>query len=201
MAERLAPLASAHALPAGTAGGPPLAIVERRGLGFLQVGAYEATSLRVCEGALSEIARAPVGDKPGTSAIGETLTVLWGGLQRFALVGPEATLADLAPRLATALEGRAQVVDLGNARVPFRFSGAGARTLLAKGSVADFHAKAFPVGHVAHTALAHLAALVHLRDATPTFDVWVHRSTVVDFHEWLEVSTREMARSYAVQTV
>lgn len=198
MVERLAPLAGAHALPGGTAGGPSLSIVERRGLGFLQIGAYDASALRVCAAALSELVRAPVGDAPGSSTLGETLTVLWGGLRRFAVVGPGAVLADLAPRLAGALEGRAQVVDLGHARVPFRLSGAGARTVLAKGSVVDFHEAAFAVGHVAHTSLAHLSALVHLRDATPTFDLWVHRSTVVDFHEWLEIASREMDRLYAV---
>lgn len=200
MVERLSPLAIAHALPAGAAGGSPLAIVERRGLGFLQVGAYDEVGVRACAAALSECARAPVSEMPGASAIGEALTVLWGGLRRFALIGPDAMLADLAPKLAMTLEGRAQVVDLGHARVPFRLRGEGARTLLAKGSVVDLHARAFRVGHVAHTALAHLAALVHLRDATPTFDLWVHRSTVVDFHEWLEVSSREMNRSYAITT-
>jgi heterotetrameric sarcosine oxidase gamma subunit len=198
MVERLAPLARAHALPAGTAGGPALSIVERRGLGFLQVGAYDAASVRVCAAALSEVARAPVDDAPGGSTLGETLTVLWGGLRRFAIAGPGEILTELAPRLTDMLEGRAQVVDLGHARVPFRLSGAGARTLLAKGAILDFHAAAFPVGRVAHTSLAHLAALVHLRDATPTFDIWVHRSTVVDFHEWLEVASREMDRIYAV---
>lgn len=198
MVERLAPLATAHALPAGTAGGPSLSVIERRGLGFLQIGAYDEVSVRVCAAALTELARAPVSDLPGSSALGETLTVLWGGMRRFAVVGPDAVLADLASQLAAALEGRAQVVDLGHARVPFRLSGQGARTLLAKGSVVDFHPGAFAVGRVAHTALAHLAALVHLRDAAPTFDLWVHRSTVVDFQEWLEVASREMDRSWTV---
>lgn len=198
MAERLAALAEAEAMDEGTPGAVPLSIVERRGLGFAQVSAYTAADAAAVARALGDLVKAPVLVESGTSTVAGPWTVLWGGPRRWSVIAPEANLPDLAARLRSAVGAQAQVVDLGHARIAFTLTGTPARGVIAKGSGVDTHPTRFPVGRVAHTSIHHLAATLHLRDASPSFDLYVHRSTALDFWHWLEVATRDVARRCSI---
>lgn len=198
MVERLAALATAPAMDAGTPDAPLLSIVERRGLGFVQVSAYAAEDAAPVAQALGGLVGAPVLVEPGTSTVAWPWTVLWGGPRRWSVIAPEANVPDLAARVRAAVGARAQVADLSHARVAVSLAGTPARRVLAKGCGVDTHPTRFPVGHVAHTALHHLAATIHLRDGNPSFDLYVHRSTALDFWHWLEAVTRDTARRCSV---
>ncbi|MBM3523121.1 MAG: hypothetical protein FJX57_09200 [Alphaproteobacteria bacterium] len=198
MVERLAALAGAESMDDGTPGAPLLSIVERRGLGFAQVSAYAAADAASVARALSDLVGAPVLTEAGTSTVAWPWTVLWGGPRRWSVIAPEATTPDLAARLRSAVGAHAQVVDLGHARIAFTLTGTPARGVIAKGSGVDTHSSRFPVGRVAHTSIHHLAATLHLRDASPSFDLYVHRSTALDFWHWLEAATRDVSRRCSV---
>jgi sarcosine oxidase subunit gamma len=92
--------------------------------------------------------------------------------------------------LKTALDGVASVSDQSHGRVVIRISGPKARYVLAKGSPVDWHPRAFPVGAVAATQMAHVG--VHAqRIAGDQYDLSLFRGFSESFWEWLTEQAQE----------
>jgi sarcosine oxidase subunit gamma len=68
------------------------------------------------------------------------------------------------------------LTDLSHARTLLRLSGPASRSVLAKLCRIDLHPRALPPGRIAQTPLGQVAALIHLVDDTPSFDLYLPRS-------------------------
>ena len=110
--------------------------------------------------------------------------------------GPDQWLALFETRremagLVQALQGLAAVTDQSDARAIVRVSGPDAWAFLAKGLAIDLHPRAFQPGQVAVTALAHMGAQVWQRDAVPTYDLAVARSSTGSVWSWMSHAAAE----------
>jgi sarcosine oxidase subunit gamma len=115
----------------------------------------------------------------------------------FAGVGPGQWLAsadgvpDFVARLRSDLSPVAAIADQSDSRLIVRLSGPRVRDVLAKGLAVDLHPRAFKVGDVAVTLVAHIGVQVDLVDAAPTFQLMAPRSTAGSFWSWLCASAAE----------
>jgi methylglutamate dehydrogenase subunit D len=125
---------------------------------------------------------------------------LAAGLFAFAGVGPDQWLASAegaeAAGFASRLRGRiglfAAVTDQSDARLVLQLSGARVREVLAKGVPVDLHPKAFKLGDVANTVVAHIGVQIEMLDAAPMFQLTTPRSTAGSFWSWLTASAAEL---------
>ena len=128
---------------------------------------------------------------PNTSSETLPLSALWLGPDEWMLICAGGSEGDVVHSLDAALVAHhASVVDVTDARTVFRLSGAGARTLLAKGCALDLHKRAFALGDVAQTMLSKAAVILHqtVDDAEasgPVFDIYVSRSFADYLWSWL----------------
>lgn len=126
---------------------------------------------------------------------GET-TLLWAGLGQWILAGPPGGAPDFAD-LAAALSGEAAATTQGDGRAMVRIAGRDARAVLAKLCAVDLHPRRFGPGNCAATRVAHLGALLHQIDDTPTFEIHVFRAFARSFWEELVEAAEEFG--YRVQ--
>ncbi len=194
---RRSALAAAPALPPGTQDGAALAIVERYGFDAAQVAALDGGEARACAAALGAWVGTSVTSEPGAVATAGASSVLWQGPRRWFAVAPGDSASPLAERLAALVGAAGVVTPLGHSRACLRLIGAPARDVLAKASGVELDR--LTPGRCALTAFAHVSALIHAVDATPTFDLWIARSLARHVRDWLEVSTREFARTTRVE--
>ena len=88
----------------------------------------------------------------------------------------------------------ALAVDVSDARVVFRVSGAKARQVLAKGAPVDLHPDVFDVGDFRRTRLGLIAAaFVLVDDAPDTFEIVCFRSYAEYLWHWLHDAARAEA--------
>ena len=168
-------------------------LFERRGLSIIQFDG------RRDDAKFLKAAGKAVGfDLPeGTGASSESggRTVLWTGPNRYLLVAGDALRSELIQDLAKGLKGRHHsILDLGQARAVFRLSGSALRALMSKGTTIDLHPRAFPVGSVAVTQLAHVGAVIH-HESEDSFDVYVFRSFARHLWEWFQEAGEEYGLS------
>jgi sarcosine oxidase subunit gamma len=130
----------------------------------------------------------------GGTAAGKTASVAWAGPDQWFVIArdqPEGALYDAA---AERLAGLASVSDQSHGRIMVRIAGPKARQVLAKGSSADFHPRAFAAGQCAMTQMAHIG--VHVTQAHDgVFDLVMFRGFSEGFWEWLT----EMAEEYGYE--
>ena len=111
-------------------------------------------------------------------------------------VGPNRWLAvsekgaGFADDLVTALDGAASVIAQTDGLAALRISGSRVRDTFAKGLPIDLDPRAFAVGDVASSILAHIALTIWRVDET-AYDVAVPRSFAGDFSHWLAESAGE----------
>jgi sarcosine oxidase subunit gamma len=135
-------------------------------------------------------------DLPGAggTAAGKAASVAWAGPDQWFVIArnwPEGALYDEA---AERLAGLASVSDQSHGRIMVRVAGPKARQVLAKGSSADFHPRAFAVGRCAMTQMAHIG--VHVTQVhVGVFDLVMFRGFSEGFWEWLT----EMAEEYGYE--
>jgi len=114
---------------------------------------------------------------PGGSATGLLASVLWLGPDEWLVVSETQPASELAARLRQALSGiHSAVTDVGEGCIVYAVSGHNSRDVLAKGCSVDLHPRAFTPGRCARSLLAKMPVLLHLRDADPTFELYVARS-------------------------
>jgi sarcosine oxidase subunit gamma len=130
----------------------------------------------------------------GGTAAGKTASVAWAGPEQWFVIAsgwPDGALYDAA---AERLSGLASVSDQSHGRITVRIAGPMARKVLAKGSSADFHPRAFAVGRCAMTQMAHIGVHVtQVRDGV--FDLVMFRGFSEGFWEWLT----EMSQEYGYE--
>ena len=137
--------------------------------------------------ALSDAAEPTLGGRlplrPRTVEAGGT-TFVWSGPGQWLAISRRP---DLVPRLIGALP-EASVADQSGARAILSLSGTGVREVLEKGSMVDLHPRAFAVGDVAVTTIAHVGVQLWQVDDAPRFDIAVSRSFAGSFWSWLGAS-------------
>ena len=154
--------------------GPGIRLSECRGLALIAIAA-EAPAYALASSRLAEAFGLALPREANRAETCGALAALWSGPGRALLAGPEAELSQA--RVATALgDVEAALTDLSHARTVLRLGGNHVRELLAKGCGLDFHPRAFGAGQVALSAYAHIAVLLHARDARPTVDLYAPRS-------------------------
>jgi heterotetrameric sarcosine oxidase gamma subunit len=115
----------------------------------------------------------------------------------FVGVGPGQWIAsadgapDFVRRLRSDLSQFAAIADQSDSRLIVRLSGPRARDVLAKGVPVDLHPRAFKVGDVAVTLVAHIGVQIDLIDDAPTFQLMAPRSMAGSFWLWLCASAAE----------
>ena len=119
---------------------------------------------------------------PGALVQGDGLTVAW--------VAPNEWLVFLAASAEPALVAALAVdgvfaTSIGDARTGFAIDGARAAQVLARGTGIDLHPAVFPGGRVCNTRLAQLAVMLARPPETPSFHVWVDRSSGAWLWQWL----------------
>ena len=82
------------------------------------------------------------------------------------------------------------ITDVSSGRAAWRLTGPHSVDLLAKGCSLDLHSRVFANGACAQTALAHVAVLLHRRDAE-TFDIYCARSYARHVWHWLHEAALE----------
>jgi sarcosine oxidase subunit gamma len=103
-------------------------------------------------------------------------SALWLGPDEQLLVGLDSAHAQLAPRLAAALDGVAHsIVDVSHRQAAIELSGPGATRLLAMGCPLDFDLRSAPVGFCTRTVYAK-AEVVLWRQDTQRFQLQAWRS-------------------------
>ncbi|MGH8253648.1 MAG: sarcosine oxidase subunit gamma [Steroidobacteraceae bacterium] len=120
-------------------------------------------------------------------------SALWLGPDEQLLVGPHAAHAQLAPRLAPALDGIAHsLVDVSHRQAAIELTGDAATTLLATGCPLDLDASVAPVGFCTRTVYAK-AEVVLWRQAPQQFQLQAWRSFLPYVTGLLALGSRELA--------
>ncbi len=185
---RRAPLA---ALAIG-AGADPAPAGAEVGLVLAEGGPRAQLALRgdAAEPAFSGAVEAALGvappSEPNTVAGADDAHILWLGPDEWLAVFTAGREAAVGAALEEALCGvHALVSDVSHSRGVISLLGARAREVLAKGCSLDLHPSVFGPGRCAQSTFARCHVLVHQRDETPAFDLYVHRSFMEYAWAWL----------------
>ena len=174
------------------AGGPGVVLSCRHPLSMVWLAASRGQARAFAAALGSGFGLAVPG--PGKSTAADGLVLQWAGEDQYLAVAaglPDGVLHD---RLRAALAGRGAVVDQSHGRVVLAVSGPRCRDLLAKGSPVDLHPRAFQVGDVAMTSMAHIG--VHIARTGPDdFELSLFRAFAADFWSWLS----EMALEFGYE--
>jgi sarcosine oxidase subunit gamma len=125
--------------------------------------------------------------KPKSVSRGRDCEILWLGPDEWLIAGHKPGV--IGEGLAIA---HGAVTDVSSGRAAWRISGPRSTDLLAKGCRLDLHPRVFASDACAQTALAHVAVLLHRRDAQ-TFDIYCARSYASHVWHWLREAASEFA--------
>ncbi len=158
-------------------------LTERTGVEIVQVAAWPAThddTVRLLAGILGVV----LPGHPGAVASRGDASILAAAPGRWLIVRPAESSQGGAPlgggplgaQLASALpKDSAAVLELSASRRIFIVSGPRSRDLLAKYLPLDLSGSELTAGHCAHSAMAHIGVLVHVR-GDEVFELYVTRS-------------------------
>lgn len=130
-------------------------------------------------------------DAPVTTKIAHAsgMSLAWHGPAGWLAVANDRP--DFESGLKAALGNSASIVDLSDARIVLRITGAMTRAVLAKGLSIDLHPRVFQPGDTAMTLLDHVAIQIWQIDELPTFELAIPRASARDVFYWLVVSADE----------
>ena len=132
----------------------------------------------------------PVTPKTASTKAGKAL--LWLGPDEWLAVMETDAAAELCARLDAALEElHHAVVDVSHSRAVIGLAGANARDVLMKGTNIDLHPRQFGADSCIQARLARAHMLLHQRDDSPRYDIYVHRSFAIYAWNWLYDAARE----------
>ncbi len=130
--------------------------------------------------------------QPNTVAEAGGVACLWLGPDEWLVITPPARREAVLAELGEALAGlSASLTDVSDGRAVITLSGAHARDVLAKGCSLDLHARVFGPGRCAQSTLAQADILLHQKDDSPSFDIYVPRSFAEYLWAWLEDASAE----------
>lgn len=149
--------------------------------------------------ALGDAARAAFGvplPPPAGSVRAGELALLWCGPDRWLAVATPAPAAGMAARLA-AVAGLAAIIEHSHGTLLLRVGGRSVRDALAKGVAIDLHPRAFTVGQVALTAVAHIPLAIWQTGDEPRYVLLLPRSYAPSFADWLSAAAAEFGLELA----
>jgi sarcosine oxidase subunit gamma len=186
MAERRSPLHGvAGELAAASAQAPEqVRLAETPFLGQITVRLDPSSP---AAGAAQEVLGIALPLRPGRSARGDGVDVLWMGPDEWLVLGPDGAAAPrLVAALASALAGHhATVVDVSAQRTGLEVAGSAARDVLARGCSLDLHPRAFAPGDCAQTLLAKAGIVLWQRTDEPAYLLLVRASFAEYLAAWL----------------
>ena len=163
--------------------------------GAVQLGELrfaEQIGLRVKAPVPAYLAGVPLAMQPNRVASMRELRTLWLAPDEWLVTAPAGIAPDLMGRLQRALAGRhASVTDLSASRAIIEIAGPQARTLLEKGCGLDLHPRAFGPGQCAQTVFARLPVIIDQTGATPSYRLFVRRSSARWLADWLIDAAQE----------
>ncbi|MEZ5877446.1 MAG: sarcosine oxidase subunit gamma family protein [Tepidamorphaceae bacterium] len=123
--------------------------------------------------------------------------VLWLGPDEWLVVAPDDVEGALLSKLEKGLAKLGAVaIDLTGNRTVIELSGPSARAVLEKGCYHDMHPRAFPVGRVVGTLIAHTQLFLERASDNPeTFRLYVRSSFARHMAEWLMDAMAEFNES------
>lgn len=191
--QRLSPLAGM--LVAGehglvTTDGPGVLVFERCGLSIVQIAARRGQADTAAAAIGGSMGVAP-SLEPNSVVAGDRGSALWVAPDQWLLVAEGMAEGELERHLREAVQGVAALTDQSHARCVLRLEGPQARALLAKGCGLDLDPRSFSAGRCAQSIVGPVAALLHLVDDGPIFDLYLPRSYAASFWEWLADSAAE----------
>ncbi|MBK1698356.1 hypothetical protein CKO21_14000 [Rhodovibrio salinarum] len=140
---------------------------------------------------------------PNTAASAGPLHILWLGPDEWLFVvddpAPDAG-ADLLTKLTGVLDGVfAQVLDVSGAQTTIGITGPDAREVLERAVPLDMHPRAFQPGQVKQTLFGrHTGVTLHLKDDTPSLDLYCRRSFAEYVWRYLEDCAKGAETTLAV---
>jgi methylglutamate dehydrogenase subunit D len=182
----------------GRADGPPgVVIIEKSNAAIAIIIARRDRAADVVA-ALTRATGIAVVDGPRRVA-SPTLAIAGISPGQWIAIGHQARAGAFAAEVNATLDGLAAVTDQSDSRIALVISGPRARDALAKGIPIDLDASAFPPGHVANTAAAHIGLQIASIDAGidagsdtgPTFELLVPQSYATSIWSWLTSSAAE----------
>jgi sarcosine oxidase, subunit gamma len=118
--------------------------------------------------------------------------MLWLGPDEWLLVTQPDEAPVLQRRLIERLIGQfTAVTEVSEGRAVIGLAGPKARELLSHGTPLDLHPRVFGPGQCAQTHFAQMPVILHQRDASPIYDLYVQRSLGEHLWRWLETAARE----------
>jgi methylglutamate dehydrogenase subunit D len=123
----------------------------------------------------------------------------------FAGIGPDQWIASaentngFTANLRERIGAFAAVIDQSDSRLVLHLSGPRVREVLAKGVLVDLHQRAFKVGDVATTLVAHVGVQIDMLDDAPTYQLTAPRSMAGSFWSWLTASAAEFGYDVVTQ--
>jgi heterotetrameric sarcosine oxidase gamma subunit len=191
--QRLSPLAGMLApgdYGAATRDGPGVVVEERRGLSIVQVAARPG-QLEAAASAIERSMGISPSDEPNSVVTGARASALWIAPGQWLLVAEGMAEGELERLLREAVQEVAAVTDQSHARSVLRIAGPQVAALLAKGCPLDLDPRVFKPGRCAQSVVGPVAALLHLVDESPIFDLYLPRSYAISFWDWLADSAAE----------
>jgi sarcosine oxidase, subunit gamma len=113
-------------------------------------------------------------------------TLLWLGPDEWLAVMAADNDGKLSAGLAAALaDVHHAIADVSHSRTVIGLRGSNARDVLLKGTNIDLHPRAFGADNCIQARLGRCHMLLHQRDDSPSYDIYVHRSFAVYAWNWL----------------
>lgn len=134
----------------------------------------------------------PVDANTVATAVGNE--ILWLGPDEWLVVTPAGAQLAMEAALAEGLAGQhTSIADTSDNLTTIRIHGERARDVLAKGCPMDLHPRAFGPGRCAQSIVAKADVLLHQRDESPTYDLYVRCSFARYLWDWLVDAAQEFA--------
>jgi sarcosine oxidase subunit gamma len=142
-----------------------------------------------------------VGADPGRATVTDRFVACPTAPGQWAVTADWGDDGGLAAMLHARVGGAGDVSEQSHGRQTVRIAGTAARELLTRVCTLDLHPRVAGAGLCAQTPVAGIAALVHQRDAAPTFDVMVYAGYAEAFWGRLTVNAASFGYVVAVERV
>lgn len=173
--------------PVGMGGG--VVAAERTGLDIATVMARKGNAVELTAAMKQNFGLVLTDGPRWISAQG--MTVLGIGPGKWLAIRQHEQNGDFVAQLCKGLEGLASVVEQSGALGVLHLSGPMLYPTMEKGVQLDLASRAFPVGRVAVTSIAHVGITLWKIDEAPTIELAVARSLADSFLHWLETSAAQ----------
>lgn len=118
--------------------------------------------------------------------------IMWLGPNEWLMVAPDGESLNLVQGLRREFgDLHASAVDVSESRTTITISGPKARDFLSRAVSLDLHPRVFKPGQCAQTGFSRCNVLMHLKDDTPNFDIYVLKSFADYLWRWMELAGQD----------